>query len=279
MEPCRHEYEVFATLRYRLMADYRVQLDLFSGPLDLLLYLVRRNEVDVALLPISKITHQFLQFLEVLELLDLDLIGDFIVMASTLVEIKSRQVLPRAEEEVQEEIPISDDTSSELIQQLMEYKRYKDAALAMEQRAADWQERYPRLSDDRPSAGKDHSEDPIKEVELWDLVSALSRILQKKIVEETSSIRYDDTPISTYIERIGARVREVGRIPFSEFFEGTNLRSKIIGIFLAVLELLRHHGFRADQVDDYGEIYVLPPHASPILEAEPLPTGPAEQLA
>lgn len=261
------------------MADYRVQLDLFSGPLDLLLYLVRRNEVDVAQLPISRITHQFLQFLEVLEFLDLDMIGDFIVMASTLVEIKSRQVLPRADEEVQEEIPISDDTSSELIQQLMEYKRYKDAALAMEQRAADWQERYPRLSDDRPSAGKDHSEDPIKEVELWDLVSALSRILQKKIVEETSSIRYDDTPISTYIDRIGARVREVGRIPFSEFFEGTNLRSKIIGIFLAVLELLRHHGFRADQVDDYGEIYVLPPVSNPEPQEESKPSQLAEQPA
>ena len=259
------------------MADYRVQLDLFSGPMDLLLYLVRRNEVDVALLPISRITHQFLQFLEVLEFLDLDMIGDFIVLASTLVEIKSRQVLPRAEEEVQEEIPIGDDTSSELIQQLMEYKRYKDAALAMEQRAADWQERYPRLSDDRPSAGKDHSEDPIKEVELWDLVSALSRILQKKIVEESSSIRYDDTPISTYIDRIGARVREVGRIPFSEFFEGTNLRSKIIGIFLAVLELLRHHGFRADQVDDYGEIFVLPPAANPSPQEEALPAELAAQ--
>ncbi|MBS0205800.1 MAG: segregation/condensation protein A [Planctomycetes bacterium] len=243
------------------MADYRVQLDLFSGPLDLLLYLVRRNEVDVSELPISRITHQFLQFLEVLEFLDLDLVGDFVVMASTLVEIKSRQVLPRADEELPEETPLTDDPSSELIQQLIEYKRYKDAALAMEQRAADWQERYPRLTDDRPSVGKDHSEDSIKEVELWDLVSALSRVLQKKFVEETSSIRYDDTPISTYIDRIGARVREVGKIPFSEFFEGTNLRSKIIGIFLAVLELLRHHGFRADQVSEFGEIYVLPPSA------------------
>lgn len=241
------------------MTEYRVQIDLFSGPLDLLLYLVRRNEVDCAQLPISRITHQFLQFLEVLEFLDLELVGDFIVMASTLVEIKSRQVLPRAEEEIPEELPIGEDPSSELIQQLMEYKRYKDAALAMEQRAAEWQERYPRLSDDRPLDGKDHSEDPIKEVELWDLVSALSRVLQKKVVEETSSIRYDDTPISTYIDRIAAQVRERGRVPFSEFFEGTNLRSKIIGIFLAVLELLRHHGFRADQVAEFGEIFVLPP--------------------
>ena len=87
------------------MANYRVQLDSFSGPMDLLLYLVRRNEVDIVRLPIAKITEQFLQFLDVLQLLDLDLIGDFIVLASSLIEIKSRQVLPRAEEEVAEELP------------------------------------------------------------------------------------------------------------------------------------------------------------------------------
>ena len=243
------------------MADYRVQLDLFSGPLDLLLYLVRRNEVDLAQLPIAKITRQFFQFLEVLEFLDLDLVGDFIVMASTLVELKSRQVLPRAEEEEPEEVPLADDSCSELIQQLLEYKKYKDAALALEHQAAEWQERYPRLSDDRPTSGKDHAADPIKEVELWDLVSALSRVLQKKHVEATSSIRYDDTPISTYIDRIGTRVREAGRVAFSEFFEGSNLRSKIIGIFLAVLELLRHHGFRAEQSAEFAEIFVLPPLA------------------
>ena len=243
------------------MADYRVQLDLFSGPLDLLLYLVRRNEVDLVQLPIARITRQFFQFLEVLEFLDLDMVGDFVVMASTLVELKSRQVLPRAEEEEPDEVPLADDSCSELIQQLLEYKKYKDAALALEQQAAEWQERYPRLSDDRPTSGKDHAADPIKEVELWDLVSALSRVLQKKHVEETSSIRYDDTPISTYIDRIGARVRETGRVPFSEFFEGCNLRSKIIGIFLAVLELLRHHGFRAEQSSEFSEIFVLPPLA------------------
>ena len=241
------------------MADYRVQLDLFTGPLDLLLYLVRRNEVDIIQLPISKITGQFLLFLEVLEFLDLDLAGDFIVMASTLVELKSRQVLPRAEEPDIEEVPVIDESCGELILQLIEYKRYKDAALALERQATQGQERYPRLSDERPTSGKDHAADLIKEVELWDLVSALSRVLQKKIVEETSSICYDETPISTYLEQIGQRVRQTGGVRFSEFFEGSNVRSKIIGIFLAVLELLRHHGFRAEQSADFAEILVLPP--------------------
>ena len=124
-------------------------------------------------------------------------------------------------------MPLADDPCGELIEQLLEYKRYKDAATALEHQAELWQERYPRLTDDRPTIGKDPSADSIKEVELWDLVSALSRVIQKKVVESTSSIRYDDTPISVYIERIGARVRETGKVAFSEFFEGSNLRSKI----------------------------------------------------
>lgn len=241
------------------MPDYRVQLDLFSGPLDLLLYLVRRNELDAANLPIAVIADQFQEFLAVLEFLDLDLVGDFLVMASTLMEIKSREVLPQAVDEAEDAAVEPDVAHGELISRLLEYKRYKDAASALEQRAAEWQERYPRLHDDRPVVDRDHAADPIREVELWDLVSALSRVLQKKVVEESSRIRYDDTPISTYVEQIKVKVLSERRVAFTDLFAGTNLRSKIIGLFLAVLELLRHHGFRAEQPVDYGEIYILPP--------------------
>lgn len=239
---------------------YRVELDIFSGPLDLLLYLVRRNEVDVVDLPIAKITTQFQEMLSVLELVDLDLVGDFVVMASTLVEIKSRLVLPRAEEEAGDEIPIeSDDPRSELIQRLMEYKRFKDAALALEERAAEWQERYPRLSDERPTAGKDPAADRIKEVELWDLVSALGRVLRHKQIEEETSIKYDETPVAVYVDQIAEQVRQQGEVLFTSLFDEERLRSRIVGLFLAVLELLRHHHFRAEQLADYGEIVIRPP--------------------
>jgi len=241
------------------MSTYRVELEAFSGPLDLLLYLVRRNEIDIVQLPIARITAQFLEFLEVLQLLDFDLIGEFVVTASTLMEIKSRLVLPQPDEEIADELPMDDDPRSDLIARLLQYKRYKEAALALDRRAAEWQQRYPRLMHDRPVLGRDHAADPIREVELWDLVSALSRVLQKKVVEQTSAIRYDETPQSVYMDRIAAVVRESGRVAFSTFFEGTNQRSRIIGIFLAVLELLRHHGFRAEQPVAYGEIYILPP--------------------
>lgn len=245
-----------------LSASYRVELPNYYGPLDLLLYLVRRNEVDILTLPLARITSQFLEFLEVLQFLDFDMIGDFVVMASTLVEIKSRSVLPQPAEDLPAESPLDDEPRSELIARLLEYKRYKEAAQALEEQAALWQLRYPRLSDDRPTISRNHAADPIREVELWDLVSALGRILHKKVLEDTAAIRYDETPQAVYLERIANHVRAQGRVPFSSFFEGTNQRSKIIGLFLAILELLRHHGFRAEQPQAFGEIYILPPPAS-----------------
>lgn len=239
---------------------YRVELEAYSGPLDLLLYLVRRNELDVLDLPVARIAEQFQQMLEVLEFIDLDLAGDFVMLASTLIEIKSRMVLPRAEElDAEEAVVASDDPRSELVEKLLEYKRFKDAAHALEDRAAEWQERYPRLSDDRPVAGRDPAADRIKEVELWDLVSALGRVLRHKQVEEETRIRYDETPVAVYVEKIAALVRQAGAVAFSSLFEGENERSRIVGLFLAVLELLRHHQFRAEQSQDYGEILIRPP--------------------
>ncbi|MBA4031089.1 MAG: chromosome segregation protein ScpA [Planctomyces sp.] len=242
------------------MPDYRVQLDTFSGPLDLLLYLVRRNEIDLVDLPISQITNQFLAFLQILELIDLDTVGEFVVMASTLIEIKSRLVLPRSDDQSQEaQAAMGEDPRSELVEQLLEYKRYRDAGQALQTHADEWHTRFPRLASEKPKSARDAANDSFKEVELWDLVSALARVMQKKIVVETSSIRYDDTPISVYVERIGSRVRSMGRAAFSEFFEGANERSKIVGIFLAILELLRHHNFHAEQPAPHGEIYLTAP--------------------
>jgi segregation and condensation protein A len=242
-----------------MVDDFGVNLPRYSGPLDLMLFLVRRNELDLFNLPIAEITAQFQRYLAAVQFLDLDQAGDFVVMASTLLEIKSRMALPNPEEE--EEVPVeaTDDPRGGLIQQLLEYKRFKEAAQALDERAAEWRERYPRLSDERPDAVRDPSADRIKGVELWDLVSALSRVLERKVIEEESKIRYDDTPISVYVEQIGTKVREAGRVPFTSLFDNASQRSRIIGIFLAILELLRHHGFRADQADPFGEIWILPP--------------------
>lgn len=261
--------------------DYRIKLDTYTGPLDLLLYLVRRHEVDIVEMRIAEVTAQFQQFLDVLEMIDFDLVGEFVVMASTLVEIKSRMVLPRPEEEVAPEIDVTEDPRSELVRQLLEYKKFKDAAHLLEDRAAEWQQHYPRLSDDRPASGQKASHDRIKDVELWDLVSAFARIARQINPEEQKSIVYDDTPISAYIDRIARKVQEAGRSTFSSFFEGTNSKSKIVGIFLAILELLRNYHFRAEQEAKSGEIWVSPPidgvKSEETPDSEEIPaTAPAE---
>jgi len=238
---------------------FRVQLDIYHGPPDLLLYLVRRHEVDVMDLPMATITAQFLEFLDVLKLLHIDTVTHFVATAAALLEIKSRMALPQPDEEQSAEQPLEDDPRSDLVARLVEYKKFKDAAAALEEQAAAWLERFPRLADDRPGHGKDPAADRMKEVELWDLVSALGRVLKRKTVESHTRIQYDDVPISTYIERIGSDVQKHGRTAFSTFFEGTNERLKIVSIFLAILELLRHHGFRAEQPAPFGEIWILPP--------------------
>lgn len=240
------------------LADYRVELDGFCGPLDLLLYLVRREEVEILDLPMAVITAQFVEFLEVLQILDLDFIGEFVVVASTLVEIKSRMVLPQ-DEVTPEIVERDEDPRSELVQQLLEYKRFKEAAQQLEEQAALWQQRFPRMSDDRPRGTGDPSQDLFKEVELWDLVSALSRVLRKNSEAAPTKVIYDDTPIAVYIEQIKQRVAEEGRCSFSSFFAGAYSRSRITGIFLAILELLRHQKYRAEQPIAYREIWILPP--------------------
>ena len=230
---------------------FRVDLNIYRGPLDLLLYLVRKHELEVTNIPISLITEQFLEHLEVLEQLDVNSVGDFLEMASTLMEIKSNMVLP-SEAETEEAI---DDPREELVQRLLEYKRFRDAASMLDERGRDWQRRYARLSDDLPPRKVDPAEQPIREVELWDLVSALGRMI-KENRPRAANIVYDETPVSTYMERIHTRLLTEQRIAFSEMFSAGMHKSAMVGVFLAILEMVRHYNVLTHQEDGHGEIWI-----------------------
>jgi segregation and condensation protein A len=232
--------------------DFRVDLAVFRGPMDLLLYLVRKHEVDILDIPIAPITDQFLEYLEVLQQLDVNAVGDFVAVASMLVEIKSQQVLPRSDE-VQEEI---EDPRHELVRRLLEYKKYRDAASILEERSRNWQQHYPRLIDDLPPQRRDPSDEPIQEVELWDLVSAFGRVMRQSAVARPSSIVYDDTPIHVYMGRIHGRLCETQRLALSELFQPGLHKSALVGIFLAVLELVRHHHVCAEQDGAFADIWL-----------------------
>lgn len=234
--------------------NFSVDLDVFRGPLDLLLYLVRKHEVEIVDLPIAPITDQFLSHLAVLEELDVDAVGDFLDLASTLIEIKARLVLPRADEVVEE----LDDPRHELVQRLLEYKRYKDASSMLEERGREWQHRYSRMADDLPARRIEMADQPIRELELWDLVSAFGRIMRDTAATKPSSIVYDDTPIHVFMEQIHAKIAREGRIAFSTLLKADVHKSTLIGHFLAILELIRHNHVRSDQNELFGEIWVLP---------------------
>ena len=163
-------------------------------------------------------------------------------------------MLPRSEEI---EDPL-EDPRRELVERLLEYKRFKDAATILEERSRDWQQRYPRLANDLAERGRQPADEPIREFELWDLVSAFSRILREREAAKPSSIVYDDTPIHVYMARIHAELLERGQLAFSELFRPHRHKSTVVGIFLAILELVRHHHARVDQNDLYGEIWILP---------------------
>ena len=190
--------------------DFRVQLDTFRGPLDLLLYLVRKHEVDVADIPIALITDQYLAHLEVLQQLDVNEVGDFLELASSLIEIKSQMVLPRGGEETEQ----WDDPRDELVARLLEYKKYKDAASVLEERSRDWQQHYSRLASDLPPRQVDPAGQPIREVELWDLVSAFGRILRESQAVRPQAIVYDETPIQVYMQRIHVKLASDREKPY-----------------------------------------------------------------
>jgi len=247
--------------------SFRVTLDIFRGPLDLLLYLVRKHEVDIADIPIAAITEQYLEYLAVLQALDIDGVAEFVALASTLLEIKAQQLLPAGDGE---EVPV-EDPRAELVQRLLQYKEYRDAAAALEERSRRWQQQYARRAGEDGAGPRDPADEPLQEVELWDLVSAFARVLRSAELAQPSSIVYDDTPIQVYMARILQRVRAEGRLALGGLFDPSMHKSRLVGIFLAVLELVRSHRVTLEQPCLFGEIWIYPgPAADEPLEPAPL---------
>jgi segregation and condensation protein A len=229
--------------------DYLVDLDVFHGPLDLLLYLVKRDEVDIFDIPVARITEQFLEYLGVMELIDMDRAGDFMVMAATLMELKSRLLLPQ--DEVAEE---QADPRMELVRKLVEYKKFKEASLLLEARAEQQWTRFSRQPG--TSAGPDPREQPLRQVELWDLVSAFGRLMRETLALEQQQVSMDQTPVHVYMESIMTRLGQERRIAFSRMFTPPYSRERLVGLFLALLELIRSARISAEQPEPFGEIWL-----------------------
>jgi segregation and condensation protein A len=231
---------------------YTVALDAYHGPLDLLLYLVRKHEVDVLDIPIAQIAERFVEHVQAVRHVDIEYAGDFIVMVATLMDIKSRVLLP-SDDGADAEGP-QGDPRRELVRQLLEYRKFKDAAAALEGRAEEQGTRVPRSEAPEPAAA---AGPVVKPVELWDLVSAFARLMRETQALQAATIAVDDTPQHVHEEQIRARVRAEGRVRFIDVFAPPHFKAKLIGIFLAVLELVRHHGVGLELGDADTDIWLV----------------------
>jgi segregation and condensation protein A len=231
------------------MDDLQFDLDNFHGPLDLLLHLVKRNEVDPRDVPVAKITEQFQAYLQVLDWLDIEQAGEFVVMASTLLEIKSRMLLPQDGEAPAEEA----DPRRELVRQLLEYRKFKDAAAALERLAEAGGRRVARQPPEEPARP---GPPVVRPVELWDLVSAFGRLMRETLALQPKQIVVDETPQHVYAAQIAARLAASERVAFEELFTPPHNRARLVGLFLALLELIKGRQVRVEQAEPFGPIWV-----------------------
>lgn len=230
--------------------EYKVKLEVFEGPLDLLLYLIKKDEVDIYDISIERITQQYLEFMDAFKVLDLEIAGEFIVMAANLIYIKSRALLPAhvqpPEEEAEEEDPRWD-----LIRQLVEYKKFKDAAAQLSQREFDQSNLFSRLPE--PEAAVER---PLGEVSVFDLIAAFNKIL-KRIEGKTEDLREifeENYSVSDKIDLIMKMTASGVALKFTELFANAASRTEVVVTFLALLELVRLKQLSLVQGEAFGEI-------------------------
>ncbi len=233
---------------------YKVQLPVFEGPLDLLLYLIKKDEINIYDIPISKITEQYLEYLEMMKLLDLDIAGEFIVMAATLMQIKSRMLLPedKAEEELKEE----QDPREELVRRLIEYKKFKEVASELKglhQKQKDAFTRNPGLP--KPEPGE--KDDTYFEASLFDLITAFSKVLKDVPKEAFHKVVKDEFTVSDKIHDVLHYLTEKPKLYFSELFKKARNKHEIVSIFLALLELVKLKEVVVVQSAPFAEIEVI----------------------
>ena len=232
--------------------EYKVKLEVFEGPLDLLLYLIKKDEVDIYNIPIELITRQYMEYLNLMRMLDLNIAGDFLVMAATLMMIKSRMLLPV--EERPELEPEEDDPRWELVRQLIEYKKFKDAAGTLQQQELLQENMFGRGAEEivvnkTPSLVMD-------DATIFDLISAFNDALKRVKIDEIGEIFATACTVVDKIETILELMRQKEQIVFSVLFESVTSRHEVICTFLALLELIRLRQVSARQNGAFRDIVV-----------------------
>jgi segregation and condensation protein A len=257
------------------MADYKVQFEVFEGPLDLLLYLIKKEEVDIYEVNLTQLATRFIAYIETMRLLDLEIAGEFLVMAATLMYIKSRELLPKDQQVQAEGEEEEDDPRWELIRQLVEYKKFKDAAAQLQELELRQEAIFPRLP---PKLEFERTQGANKaEASIFDLVSAVGDVLKRfSEREDLREIFEDRWSVSEKIELLRRQIIARPRLRFSELFENATSRSEVVVTFLAMLELIRLRVLVALQSEEFGDIEI---GRGPQTEAGPTMNPAAETAA
>jgi segregation and condensation protein A len=232
--------------------SYEIKLDIFEGPLDLLLYLIRKNEIDIYNIPIALITEQYLEYLDMMRSLNLDLAGEYLVLAATLIHIKSRLLLPPAEdEEAGEE---GQDPRAELVRQLLEYQAFKEAALNLDTRPLLDRDVFSRGAPAEDKAGAEEEEEAMIEVGVFELVQAFRSIIAGLDKSDDLVIDTERMSLTDRISEIMERLSEKRQLTFKELLGERTDRRRIVYTFLAILELMKLRMIRAYQAGPFGTI-------------------------
>jgi segregation and condensation protein A len=236
----------------------KVRLETFEGPLDLLLYLIKKNEIDIYDIPISVITQQYLEYLEIMKNLNLDVAGEFLLMAATLLHIKSKMLLPPTGEEEEGEKE-EEDPRAELVRRLLEYQRFKEAAQQLVKGPLLDREVFVRSFFGDALAEKQAEEDVSGEVTLFDLLEVMKKVLEGLPAEDFQEISVEHLNIKDKILHIMERLWETESLAFTELFTASTPRREIVVTFLALLELLRLRMIRVYQGETFGAIRIFSP--------------------
>ena len=255
------------------MAEYKVQFEVFEGPLDLLLYLIKKEEVDIYEVNLTRLATQFIEYIDLMRAFDLEVAGEFLVMASTLMYIKSRELLPADQQVAVEDEEEGEDPRWELIRQLVEYKKFKDAAAKLQSLEERQENVYPR----RPGKLEFESAEPAAkpDVSIFDLLNAVNGVLQRfqKRTGDAREIFEDRWTVSEKIEYVLKLITERGSVKFSQLFETAANRAEVVCTFLALLELIRLKQLACLQPEPFAEIEISRAVAPADPPAEP-PTAP-----
>lgn len=234
--------------------EYKVSLEVFEGPLDLLLYLIKKDELEIFNIPIEHVTKQYMAYLDMMKMLDLNIAGEFLVMAATLMMIKSRMLLPV--EDRPELDPEEDDPRWDLVRQLVEYKKFKDAAEHLDDLQLVQENIFGRGAEN-VELGHDGSV-ALNDVSIFDLITAFQEALKKaKKEDDLTEIFADKWTVADKVDQIMRLIRTRGQARLLELFEGMTHRYEMVCTFLAILELMKLRHIRAVQREHFSEIEII----------------------